>query len=115
MAVLNLKSFGGIAPIVPPRYLEETQAQTALNCPVFQGSIQSLSDLGGSVATLDKSGTIQSIYRFGQLYLTRDVTQNPPRPLASRRVDFPKQATTLQTSKTSKQAHKGEGSTIGST
>ena len=66
MAVLNLKSFGGIAPIVPPRYLEETQAQTALNCPVFQGSIQSLSDLGSSVATLDKSGTIQSIYRFGQ-------------------------------------------------
>ena len=66
MAGFSLKNFGGIAPIVPARYLQDNQAQTALNCPVFQGSIQSLSDIGSSVATLDKSGTIQTIYRFGQ-------------------------------------------------
>jgi hypothetical protein len=66
MAVLALKSFGGIAPIVPPRYLKDTQAQTALNCPVFQGSLQSLSALGDAVATLPKTGTILSAYRYGQ-------------------------------------------------
>ena len=66
MAVFSIKSFGGIAPIVPPRYLQDNQAQTALNCPVFQGSIQSLADLGVSVASLPKTGTIQSLYRFGQ-------------------------------------------------
>ncbi len=42
MVALTLKSFGGIAPIVPPRYLQDNQAQVALNCPVFQGSIQAL-------------------------------------------------------------------------
>ena len=66
MAVLALKSFGGIAPIVPPRYLKDTQAQTALNCPVFQGSLQPLSALGDAVATLPKTGTILSAYRYGQ-------------------------------------------------
>ena len=66
MAVLALKSFGGIAPIVPPRYLKDTQAQTALNCPVFQGSLEPLSALGDVVTTLPKTGTILTAYRFGQ-------------------------------------------------
>ena len=66
MAVFSIKSFGGIAPVVPARYLADNQAQTAMNCPVFRGSIQPLSALGSSVATLDKTGTIKSIYRFGQ-------------------------------------------------
>ena len=66
MAVFSIKSFGGIAPITPPRYLQDSQAQTAMNCPVFRGSIQSLAALGSSVASLDKVGTIKSIYRFGQ-------------------------------------------------
>lgn len=66
MAVFSLKSFGGIAPVVPPRYLEDNQAQNAMNCPVFQGSITALGALGTSVATLDKTGTINTIYRFGQ-------------------------------------------------
>ena len=35
--------------------------------------------------------------------------QNPPRPLASRRVEASKQHQTLQTSQNLKQAHKGEG------
>lgn len=66
MAVFSIKSFGGIAPVVPPRYLQDNQAQTAMNCPVFQGSIQAISDLGASVADLPKTGTIKSLYRFGQ-------------------------------------------------
>ena len=61
MAVFSIKSFGGIAPIVPARYLQDNQAQTALNCPVFQGSIQTLTDVGAKVADLQKTGTIQSI------------------------------------------------------
>lgn len=66
MAVFSIKSFGGIAPVVPPRYLQDNQAQTAMNCPVFQGSIQAIADLGSSVADLPKTGTIRSLYRFGQ-------------------------------------------------
>ena len=66
MAVFSIKSFGGIAPIVPARYLQDNQAQTAMNCPVFQGSIQPLSDVGGSIVTLAKTGTVNSLYRFGQ-------------------------------------------------
>lgn len=66
MAVFSIKSFGGIAPVTPPRYLQDSQAQTALNCPVFRGSIQPLPDMGASVATLAKTGTPKSIYRFGQ-------------------------------------------------
>ena len=66
MAVLTIKSFGGIAPKTPPRYLSDTQAQVALNCPVFTGSIQPLSDVGSSVHTLTKTGTPLTLYRFGQ-------------------------------------------------
>ena len=66
MAVFSIKSFGGIAPVVPPRYLQDNQAQTAMNCPVFQGSIQSIADLGASVADLPKTNTIKSLYRYGQ-------------------------------------------------
>jgi len=66
MAVLSIKSFGGIAPSTPPRYLQDNQAQTAINCPVFQGSIQPLSNVGASVATLTKTGTPLSLYRYGQ-------------------------------------------------
>ncbi len=66
MAVLKISSFGGISPATPPRYLQESQAQTAMNCPVFQGSIQPLSDVGAASATLTKSGTPLSLYRFGQ-------------------------------------------------
>jgi len=66
MAVIKISSFAGIAPKVPPRYLKDGYAQTALNCPVFNGSLQPISDLGASVADLPKTGTIKSLYRFGQ-------------------------------------------------
>ena len=66
MAVFSIKSFGGIAPVVPPRYLQDNQAQTAINCPMFQGSIKAIADLGASVADLPKTNTIKSLYRYGQ-------------------------------------------------
>lgn len=66
MPALTIKSFGGIAPVVPPRYLQDSQAQTALNCPMWNGSLQPLADTGSSIYSLTKSGTPQTIYRFGQ-------------------------------------------------
>lgn len=66
MAALQIKSFGGIAPKVPPRYLQDTMAQTALNGVVFNGSLQPLSNIGAAVHTLTKTGTPLTIYRFGQ-------------------------------------------------
>lgn len=66
MPAITIRSFGGIAPAVPPRYLQESQAQIAVNCPVFRGSIQPLADVGTSLLTLPKTGTPQTIYRFGQ-------------------------------------------------
>jgi hypothetical protein len=66
MAVIPIKSFGGIAPKVPPRFLPDTSAQVASNCVVFNGSLQPLTGVGTAVATLTKSGTPLTIYRFGQ-------------------------------------------------
>lgn len=66
MAVIQIKSFGGISPKTPPRYLPDSGAQTALNAVVFNGSLQPLSNVGSAVATLTKTGTPQTIYRFGQ-------------------------------------------------
>jgi hypothetical protein len=66
MAVIPIKSFGGISPKVPARYLPDTSAQVASNCIVFNGSLQPLVGLGSTVATLTKVGTPLTIYRFGQ-------------------------------------------------
>ena len=66
MAVIQLKSFGGISPKVSPRLLADNQAQVALNCAVFSGTIIPLPGLGATAATLTKTGTPKTIYRFGQ-------------------------------------------------
>ena len=66
MAVIQIKSFGGISPKVPPRYLQDSQAQTAVNSVVFSGELAALKDVGSTVTTLEKSGTPKTIYRFGQ-------------------------------------------------
>lgn len=65
MSKINISQFGGIAPRIPPRYLADHQAQTAVNCPTWTGS---LSPMRGTTKVLDfaKSGDITSIYRFGQ-------------------------------------------------
>lgn len=66
MAAFGTKSFGGVSPKTPPRYLQDSQAQVAINCPVFAGSLVPLPDVGTAVTTLTKAGTPQTIYRFGQ-------------------------------------------------
>lgn len=66
MAVLSIKSFGGISPKVPPRYLKDTQAQIALNCPVFSGALVPIQDVGQAVHTVTKPNAPKTIYRFGQ-------------------------------------------------
>ena len=66
MALIAIQSFGGISPKTPARYLQDTQAQVALNCPVFSGSLQPLAGLGSSLLTLGKTGVPKTIYRFGQ-------------------------------------------------
>ena len=66
MAVLQIKTFGGISPKVPARYLQDSQAQVAINSPVFSGSLQPLNGVSAAVLTLTKAGTPQTIYRFGQ-------------------------------------------------
>lgn len=66
MAVVQIKNFGGISPKVPPRYLEDNQAQVALDCAVFSGALYPFPNVGSTAATLTKAGTPQTIYRFGQ-------------------------------------------------
>jgi hypothetical protein len=66
MAALVIKSFAGISPKTPSRYLQDTQAQVAINCPVFSGSIQPLANVGSSLLTLSKDGVPRTIYRYGQ-------------------------------------------------
>ena len=67
MTAIAIKQFGGIAPKVPARYLQDSQAQAATDCSVFNGSLQPLPDLGAAVyPPLPKPGTPLTIYRFGQ-------------------------------------------------
>lgn len=66
MAVISIKSFGGITPKTPARYLPDTMAQTATNCNTFTGSLKPLNGVGSAVTTLTKVGTPLTIYRFGQ-------------------------------------------------
>lgn len=66
MAVISIKSFGGISPKTPTRLLQDSQAQVAINCPVFAGTINPLPGLGSSVKTIPGNDTPQTIYRYGQ-------------------------------------------------
>jgi len=67
MAVITVNKFSGVSPMTPPRYLGNEAAQTALNCPVWKGSLQPIK--GAQALTpspLTKSGNIKSIYRYDQ-------------------------------------------------
>lgn len=67
MAVFSIKSFGGVSPKTPPRYLQDTQAQVAVNCPVFSGPLVSLANVTATpIVTLPNPGTPLTIYRYGQ-------------------------------------------------
>ena len=65
MAVIQVNKFSGVSPMTPPRYLENEDAQTAINCPVWMGSLQPIrGSLALSPSPLTKSGNIKSIYRY---------------------------------------------------
>jgi len=68
MTSIRIQSFSGVAPKMPARYLRNEQAQQALNCPAWVGPLQPLRGSAAVAATLQKSasGTVESIYRFGQ-------------------------------------------------
>ncbi len=66
MAVLKITSFGGISPKIPSRYLKNNAAQVAVNCPMWNGSLTPIKDLGSTVHTVTKNGTPKTVYRFGQ-------------------------------------------------
>lgn len=67
MTAISVKNFGGISPRVPPRYLQDNQAQVALNCPVFAGPLVSLPGVSNTaILTLSSAGTPVTIYRYGQ-------------------------------------------------
>jgi len=53
--------------MTPSRYLGNNAAQTALNCPVWLGSLQSIRGVSSITPNpITKTGDIKSIYRFGQ-------------------------------------------------
>lgn len=59
------RTFSGIAPRLDPRRLGETNAQTARNCDLRNGTLRALRGTS-AVWALTKPGTIRTIYRFGQ-------------------------------------------------
>src|SRR3546814_7264108 len=64
MTSLVVKQFGGVSPRTPPRYLRDMQAQQALSCPAWLGS---LTGLPGTTKVLNTvKANVRSIYRFGQ-------------------------------------------------
>ena len=67
MAVIQVNKFSGVSPMTPPRYLGNEAAQTAINCPVWMGSLQPISGaLALNPSPLTKSGNLKSIYRYDQ-------------------------------------------------
>lgn len=67
MPAVKLTAFAGIAPKVPARYLQPTQAVVAENCAPLTGPLRPLEGFGAPVATAaaESSGT-RTIYRYGQ-------------------------------------------------
>lgn len=67
MAGFRISRFGGTAPRVPPRTLPPHLAQTAQNCDLRTTELRPLKS-GLFVWTPTKTGTVQSIYLFGDQY-----------------------------------------------
>ena len=61
-----VRQFRGIAPRAEPRLLADNQAQTAIDCKLWHGSLRPLKGNSSIIASLPKSGTVRSIYRFGK-------------------------------------------------
>jgi hypothetical protein len=69
---ISISGFGGISPKTNPRYLDAGGAQIALNVEAYGEALKPLNGLSAAVATLTKSGTLQTIYRYGQDYTNDD-------------------------------------------
>lgn len=62
----SVRQFKGIAPRAEPRLLQDNQAQVAVNCKLWHGSLRPLqANLAIAPNPLTKVGTINTIYRFG--------------------------------------------------
>lgn len=66
MAGWVIRSFKGIAPRLAPQLLADNQAQEAVNTKLWGGSLRPLRQNTTVIATLPKTGTIKTIYRFGR-------------------------------------------------
>ena len=67
MAVISIRSFGGLSPRQSPRYLQDTQSQVAKNCMVFTGPLKPFATYGGDIgATATINSTATTIYKWGQ-------------------------------------------------
>ena len=67
MTAMRWKEFSGIAPRIAPRLLPPNMAQEAFNVKPWSGELRSFKNTL-KVATLEKTGTIQSIYLLENLY-----------------------------------------------
>jgi len=65
MSVIKITAFNGMTPRTDPRLIEPNVAQLAVNAKLQNGSIKPYKQ-PGQIAALPKTGTIKSIYRFGQ-------------------------------------------------
>lgn len=65
MAGWVIRAFRGIAPRSEPRLLQDNQAQSAVNCKLWHGSLRPLSENLEVPGAITKTGTIQTIHRFG--------------------------------------------------
>ena len=65
MAKISINQFGGVAPKIPARYLPDGAAQQALNMGSNGTSLQPYPGVGNSVHTLPHTGTIETIFKYG--------------------------------------------------
>ncbi len=62
--LITLADFAGLAPRVDPRNLPPNAAQVATNTKLWRGVLQPFRNYS-SIVALNRTGTIQTIYRFG--------------------------------------------------
>ncbi|MGB1651324.1 MAG: hypothetical protein ACPHEP_09870, partial [Acidimicrobiales bacterium] len=65
MVGIVIRAFGGISPKTPPRRLDESQAQTADKCAIFNGALRPAKDVSSTTVATKPSSTT-TIYKFGQ-------------------------------------------------
>ena len=64
--LIRIRGFSGVMPTINPSELPDNAAQIAQNCVFWSNDVAPLAGFGPIVASLDKPGTVLSLYRFGQ-------------------------------------------------